>query len=402
MDARTVPVDSITPVASFVDHAAAALREGTFVRLLLSQPVDSGPKLTERIIARLIRVRGELVLSATWREATRDTTKNLGLDAVPDWLTSLVPGEFRSAVLETTERTWQLLAARDGRIRLVGHKPAQTTAPDRSHDRAKSRFLGRDARPWLVQLGVCTAEGAIRASMADKHRQIERYLEILSHLAAECGWHAGDAVPVVDMGSGKGYLTFGVWHLLTRRLGLRAEVRGIEVRQDLVDRTNAAARAIDAVGLTFSAGTIADATVGPVRALIALHACNTATDDALRRGVEAGAQLILLSPCCHQELRPQLRRPDPIAPILAHGIMAERFSEWLTDGLRALHLERAGYDTKLIEFVSSEHTPRNLLLAAVRRTVPDPAARERATAEIQRLKAWAGIEHQALDDLLAG
>ena len=393
-------VNSTTPVASLVDRAIHALREGTFIRLLLSQPVTGGPRPVERIIARLIRVRGEPGLSATWREPTRDTTENLAVDAVAAWLTSRVPGEFRSAVLETTERTWQLLVARDGRVRLVAHKPAQTAAPDRSHDRAKARFLDRDALPWLVQLGICTPDGTVRASMADKHRQIERYLEIVSHLAEDCGWQAGQAVHVVDMGCGKGYLTFGVWHLLTTHLGLTASVVGIEARPDLVEKTNAVARAVGAEKLSFSQGSIAETALMRPDALIALHACNTATDDALRRGIELGASLILLAPCCHQELRPQLARPEPIAPILQHGIMAERFSEWLTDGLRALHLERAGYATKLIEFVSSEHTPRNLLLAAVRQPQADPAGRARATEHIHRLKAWAGLRHQALDSWL--
>jgi SAM-dependent methyltransferase len=393
-------LNSTTPVESFIHHATAALRDGTFVRLLLSQPV-AGATPCERVIGRLVQVRGTPTLSLTLREPRRDTTQNLALDAVAAWLAARVPAEFRSAVLETTAKTWQLHAAKDGKLKLAAHRPAQTDAPSRQHDRAKSRFLDAAALPWLVQLGLCTPDGAVRASMADKHRQLERYLEIVSHLAADCGWRAGDAVTVADMGCGKGYLTFGVWHLLTRHLGLRATVVGVEARADLVEKTNAVARAVGAESLSFQAGTIADATLPAVDLFIALHACNTATDDALRRGVKAGARMILLSPCCHQELRPQLGQPEPIAPILAHGIMAERFSEWLTDGLRALHLERTGYGTKIIEFVSSEHTPRNLLLAGVRREgPPDATARERATGEIARLKSWAAIGHHALDDLL--
>ncbi|MBE2214619.1 MAG: SAM-dependent methyltransferase [Opitutaceae bacterium] len=388
------------PLESFLAHVAAALRDGTFVRLLLSQPL-AGATPCERVIGRLVQVRGAPALSLTLREPRRDTTQNLGLDAVAGWLGAQLPAVFRSAVLETTAKTWQLHAAKDGSLKLAAHRPTQTAAPSRQHDRAKSRFLDAAALPWLVQLGLCTPDGAVRASMADKHRQLERYLEIVSHLAADCGWRAGDAVTVADMGCGKGYLTFGVWHLLTKHLGLRATVLGVEARADLVEKTSAVARAIGADGLSFTVGTIADAALPPVDVLIALHACNTATDDALSRGVRAGARLVLLSPCCHQELRPQLGRPEPLAPILAHGIMAERFSEWLTDGLRALHLERAGYTTKVVEFVSSEHTPRNLLLAGVRRaTPPDVAVRAQAAGEIQRLKAWAGVGHHALDRLL--
>lgn len=388
------------PVAALATHAVAALERGTFVRLLLSQPV-AGATPCERIIARLVQLRGAPVLSLTLREPRRDTTQNLPPGDLPTWLHAHLPAQFRSAVLETTEKNWQLQPASVGGLKLAAHRASQTQVPSRQHDQAKSRYLDASAHPWLVQLGIHTPDGTVRASMADKYRQLERYLEILVHLARDCRWNTGDAVTVADMGSGKGYLTFGVWHLLTRHLGLRATVLGIETRSDLVEKGNAVARAVGAEGLTFSAGTIAEATLPNLDALIALHACNTATDDALRRGVGAHARLILLSPCCHQEVRPQLGSPDPIAPILQHGIMAERFSEWLTDGLRALHLERAGYATKVIEYVSSEHTPRNLLLAGVRRSqTPEPAAVERTTAEIVRLKAWAGIQHHALDRLL--
>lgn len=393
-------VKSPASVTSLITHALAALEAGTFVRLLLSQPMtDATP--CERVIGRLVQMRGAPALSLTLREPRRDTTQNLALAEVAGWLAAQVPAVFRSAVLETTAKTWQLHVAKDGSLKLAAHRPAQTATPSRQHDRAKSRFLDDAALPWLVQLGLCTPDGAVRASMADKLRQLERYLEIVSHLAADCGWRAGDTITVADMGCGKGYLTFGVWHLLTRHLGLSATVLGVETRPDLVEKTNVVARAVGAESLSFVPGRIADTALPKVDVLIALHACNTATDDALRRGVAAGARLILLSPCCHQELRPQLGQPEPIAPILAHGIMAERFSEWLTDGLRALHLERAGYATKVIEFVASEHTPRNLLLAGVRRTDPtDASGRERAADAIRGLKTWAGIGHHALDDLL--
>jgi hypothetical protein len=150
--------------------------------------------------------------------------------------------------------------------------------------------------------------------------------------------------------------------------------------------------------LEFIPGTIAQANLPRLDALIALHACNTATDDALRRGIELGAPLIIVSPCCHQEVRPQLGRPEPLAAVLRHGIMAERMAEWVTDGLRALFLEWAGYRTKVIEFVPTEHTPKNLLLAAVRQRAPftDAAARRR----IVELKQFFGIAHHALAPLL--
>ncbi len=197
------------------------------------------------------------------------------------------------------------------------------------------------------------------------------------------------------MGCGKGYLTFGAWHLFQRIWKQSVRVIGVEARDDLVKATNQLAQQIRADGLEFISGTIQSARLPPVDALIALHACNTATDDAIRRGIELGAKLIVVAPCCHKELRSQLGKPEPLAPVLRHGLMEERMAGWLTDGLRALFLEWAGYRTKVFEFVASEHTPKNLMIAAVRER--EPFSDEAAKKRIEELKRFFGIEHHALD-----
>jgi hypothetical protein len=242
--------------------------------------------------------------------------------------------------------------------------------------------------------------------LSDKHRQISRYVEILSHLAKDCGWTAARAQPaegepvlvMADMGAGKGYLTFAAWHLFHRVLGLKMQMIGVEARADLVAKTNQAAKEIGAEGLRFLCGDIHSTELPPLDALFALHACDTATDDAILRGITLGARLIVVAPCCHKQVRPQLRHPPPLAPILGHGLLEERLSEWLTDGLRALFLEWAGYRTKVFEFVPSEHTPKNLMISAVREgpAFAAPAARSR----IEELKAFFGIQKHALDPLL--
>jgi SAM-dependent methyltransferase len=200
------------------------------------------------------------------------------------------------------------------------------------------------------------------------------------------------------MGCGKGYLTFGLWHLVQRVWKQPVRVTGVESRADLVATTNKLAKQIKAEGLEFVSGTIESAKLPHVDALIALHACNTATDDAIRRGIELGAKLIVVAPCCHKEVRPQLGRPEPLAAVLSHGLMEERMAEWVTDGLRALFLEWAGYRTKVMEFVGSEHTPKNLMIAAVREG--DPFTDEAARKRIIELKAYFGIGGYALDSLL--
>ncbi len=405
-----------TPVADFIRHTLASLEDNTFVRLILSGGAASegAPK---RVLARLIRLRGEPHLSLTLRHATNDITKNLKLTEVPKWLGFQLNGNFRSALLGTTVREWQLNFPPDKEPWLISHKPHNQKAPSRDHDEAKQSWLDATARDWLFGLGVCDERGRVLPSMADKHRQIHQYLEILSHLLKDCGWvtessesrlqAVGEPAKAVttntltlaDMGCGKGYLTFGAWHLLCRRCKVPARVIGIETRAELLRDITQIARKIDTPGLEFTAGEIASAQLPKVDALIALHACNTATDDAIRRGIELGAKLIVVAPCCHKEVRPQLGQPGPLAAVLEHGIMAERMAEWVTDGLRALFLEWAGYRTKIMEFVSSEHTPKNLMLAAIREREPftNTAARE----QIVELKKFFNIEHHALDGLIS-
>ncbi len=418
----------------FTAEAAASLTDGTFVRLVLSLP-NSPEDAPRKILGRCVMLRSVPHLSLTFRHDTRDTTKNLSLADSATWLREQLRHGFRSALLGTTKADWQLIAAESGPPRLISHKPTRKQVPPREHDHKHAGALNRPADDWLIGLGVLDRDGKLRASMADKHRQINRYLELLTHLAKECGWiqgasqerasgilpeeplAAGASAPVqdgsrlcrrdagstftfADMGCGKGYLTFGAWHLFRRVWKQPVRVIGVEARPELVATTNRLAGQIRADGLEFLAGDIASTNLPKVDALIALHACNTATDDAIRRGIELGAKLIVVAPCCHKELRPQLGRPEPLAPVLQHGVMEERLAEWLTDGLRALFLEWAGYRTKLMEFVASEHTPKNLMLAAIREREPftDAAARKR----IVDLKGWFGIQHHALDCLLTG
>lgn len=417
----------------FASETAASLADGSFVRLVLSLPTtpEDAPR---KILGRCVMLRGAPHLSLTFRHDTRDTTKNLPLAESTAWLREQLRHGLRSALLGTTKADWQIISSESGPPRLISHKPTRKQAPPREHDQKHAGILARPADDWLIGLGVLDRDGKPRVSMADKHRQINRYLELLTHLAKECGWipgasqerasgilpegpllsrsagsippeeqltcprGAGSTLTFADMGCGKGYLTFGAWHLFRRVWKQPLRVIGVELRPELVANTNRLAQQIRADGLEFIAGNIASTELPRVDALIALHACNTATDDAIRRGIELGAKLIVVAPCCHKELRPQLGRPEPLAPLLRHGVMEERLAEWLTDGLRALFLEWAGYRTKLMEFVGSEHTPKNLMLAAIREREPftDAAARKR----IEELKAWFGIQHHALDSLL--
>jgi hypothetical protein len=206
------------------------------------------------------------------------------------------------------------------------------------------------------------------------------------------------AVRIVDMGAGKGYLTFAIAEFFRAR-EVRAEIIGVEARGELVELTNRVAREHGFTDLKFVQGTIADFTPPqPLDILIALHACDTATDDALAQAVRAGAALILTAPCCHKEVRAQLQPPPVLVEVLRHGILAEREAEIVTDGLRALLLEMHGYRASVFEFISPEETSKNLMLAAQRRAQPVDAAPLRA--QWRALMDFYGLRGQRLATLL--
>jgi len=408
-------MSKLEPAAQICTKLAESLARGTFARLVLSSPVAQGDG-AEKILGRFVMLKRVPHLSLTFRHATRDETKNLPVGEAANWLREQLGIHFRSALVCTTVRDWQFISNEAGVARLIDHQPSAKKTPSPQHDQKHAGPLEDSARDWLEGLGVLDRDGKLRASMADKHRQINHYLEIVSHLAKDCGWIGApvsdparldgndspgrnSALQFADMGCGKGYLTFGLWHLFARVWKHPVRVVGVETRADLVVTTNNLAKQIKAEGLEFVRGTIESATLPRVDALIALHACNTATDDAIRRGIELGAKLIVVAPCCHKEIRPQLGKPEPFASVLRHGLMEERMAEWLTDGLRALFLEWAGYRTKIMEFVASEHTPKNLMIAAVREREPfaDAAVRR----QIEDLKSFFAVEHHALDPLLA-
>lgn len=349
----------------FLQRVEESFKEGSFVRATLSGPVSKAEGVVERLRIRLITLRGESMFSVDQLGPRQNHTQNHAPAAFFPFLREQLGQSYRNGLLCTLQRDCQYSRTEAGKERLVEHPPSHTTLPARQHDSQKPSVLDARASDWLMALGVLGTDGRVKASMADKHRQIHRYLEILSH---HLGHTSPDAnLSLVDMGCGKGYLTFAIWHWLNRVQSLGIQVIGVESRPDLVSQGNQIAERIGASQLSFRTGTIADTPLPPkLHAVVALHACNTATDDALRRGVHAEATHILLSPCCHQDLRPRIGSPPPWDGLFGHGLLKERFAEWLTDSLRALYLQASGYQVRVIEFIASEHTPKNLLICAQR------------------------------------
>jgi len=403
-----------------------AWRDGSFVKLTLGGSRDRDSEL-KSISARPVELKDGPRLSFVYRHTTRDVTKNWPIDEAMGLLEELVGAQFRHAHLFTTQATVEL-EFRQGRPgRLIQSSPAHHQRPTTAHDQRRHRLVDPQAG-WLQALGVTNGEGQVAKGMEAKFRQINKFVEVLEHLMTEAGLVTGnqsgggrrkealsasesgarnsessqalltpaapDELRVVDMGCGKGYLTFATYDWLQRRGWRSATVRGIESRPDLVALGNRSAKESGFGRLQFEAGAIADAPIDHADILIALHACDTATDDAIASGARAGASLIIVSPCCHKELRPRLRPPPVLECALHHGILLERQAEFVTDVLRAALLEWAGYDTKVFEFVSTEHTVKNLMIAATKRRRPGD---QKTKAEaVRALAAFYGIRSQRL------
>lgn len=380
----------------FLDRLRTSAGDGRFLKLTLGRHCGSDATL-RNVYVRPVVLRAGPHWSFTWHHATRDITKNYTPAEGLARIEGLIGADFGTANLFTTTEDAQLefLPDGDARIKFMAH---ETAAPaSEQHDRRKERAIAPDA-PWLQTLGVTTSAGVVREGMAAKFKQINRFVELLSPLAEAAPLPVDRPVEVADMGCGKGYLTFAAWQYLRQGGKRPVHVRGVEQRAELVEFCNHAAQTCGCSGLEFTAGTIADTPLDPLDVLIALHACDTATDDAIARGITAGAALIMVAPCCHQELSPQLAAPAVLAPALRHGIFHERQAEFVTDALRTLLLEWAGYGTRAFEFISTEHTAKNLMIAAVRR--PFKPDREAAAVRVRDFAAFYGIRSQRLANRL--
>jgi SAM-dependent methyltransferase len=373
-----------------------AVRERTFIKLTLSSPCGLDKTLVNVFVRPVTLQAGEM-LSFIYRHKTRDITRNHTAAEAIARIEQMLGTEFRHAHCFTTSRTAKLELCERREPRLAFSKPIHTERPSTAHDQARQLWIETD-RSWLRELGVTSADGKVARGMEAKFRQINKFVETLASLLAEAGLTPSAAAPcsIVDMGCGKGYLTFAAYEWLNGRAEGSACVCGIEVRADLVELCNRVAGASGFAGLTFETGDIASASVASTDVLIALHACDTATDDAIARGIQAGAKLILVSPCCHKELRPQFVPPPVLAGALRHGILRERHAEFVTDGLRAALLEWAGYDTKVFEFISTEHTAKNLMIAATKRSVGGGRSEADLAAKVRDLAAFYHVRSQRL------
>lgn len=379
-------------VAAFIQALDESLQEQTFVKLTLSKNRGALKDL-KNIYGRLATIGGSAKLVLVERFETKDVTKNYdipeGIPIIQEWLGA----SFLNADLWTTQADYSLQFNKKRKARLFEKAPAITTPPSREHDHQKSRLIPAD-RPYLSHLGISNEGGSVLKSGQKKFKQINRYIELLDQMMQQVDFPKSPRV--VDMGSGKGYLTFALYDHLRNNLQLQPEMTGIELRPALVEAGNQLAAALDFSTLHFHAGDIMEYQVEQLDLLIALHACDIATDLAIAKGIQANARMIVVAPCCHKQIRKEMACQSEMQAILQHGILEERQAELITDGMRALLMESRGYKTKIMEFISTEHTPKNLMIVGIQ----SKQVKKDALDQIDRIKNQFGIQQHYLESLL--
>ena len=362
--------------------------------MTLSKPVQKHDEL-RNVYVKPVLIKEKRLFAFTYHYERRDEVKNYDTDQMLEILKEMLPSRFLNAVLFTVSEDVTLLVSSKGKATLQIKKVQECREQNLEHDKQKNRLIN-PANPWWYQLGLTTREGKITADMQHKFKQIYKYAEIVESLIRPM--KLDGTVHIADMGAGKGYLTFALYELLTQRLHLDVDIKGVEIRPDLVLKINEIIQWSGLKGLEFVESSIDAYRADQLDVLIALHACNTATDDAIASGIKAGAELIVCAPCCHKQIRQEMERSGRTDVITRYGIFLERQAVMITDTIRALIMEYYGYKTQVMEFIEMEHTPKNVLL--VGRKTEKPVDRDAILKEINDLKDHYGIQKHYLESVL--
>ena len=367
----------MTEIKEFLDKYVNA----DLVRILISnaRSTDTPGKLQ----VRPVPVKGEIQYQVTSIQGTKAIHANYEKEALISYLTEQMERNFRQMQLEGRNVQGRVLVSKKGKMdikaREIKGKGKEDFAPMLSHNRTKKYLLKEGVPvPWLIDLGVMTPEGKIKNSRYDKFKQLNRYLEFIQDILPKLP--KGREIRIIDFGCGKSYLTFAMYYYLRELKHYDIRVTGLDLKADVIEKCQRLADQYGYDRLKFQQGDIASYEgADQVDMVVTLLACDTATDFALAKAVKWGASVILSVPCCQHELNRQVEN-ETLAPILEYGILKERFAALLTDGLRAQMLKSAGYDTQILEFISMEHTPKNLLIRAVKN--------ENRKEDIKQRMAW--------------
>jgi len=378
----------------FFDKLQSFITNKELIKLVISNHRDHSSDL-KSIVVSIVAIRKGVRLNFVYRHKTNDVTRNYDIEEGMALIKKLLEDDFLNADVFSNNETFRLLISSQGKIKIRSNQAVLKPLASFSHDHQKMRIIATQNNIYLRELGILNASFDVRPDMTGKYLQINRYIELLEPFLKEMS--LPDEFHIADMGSGKGYLTFALYDFLTGTLGKAPLMTGVESRKELVNLSNNIAARAGFTRLNFICGNISETVLEKIDILIALHACDTATDDAIFRGITAGASLIVCAPCCHKQLRKEFNVSNALKSITKHGILEERQAEIITDGIRALILEAHGYKTKVFEFISTEHTPKNVMI--VGRKIPGkPPSMEKSFENIQVIKDLFGIKKHYLEE----
>jgi SAM-dependent methyltransferase len=388
--------DHALELSELLSNAAAnkALVKATF----------SGPRSPEslflRVAVRPVDVRGGSMLQFTSQTATQEFHKNLSLDEAANELVRLATKDFKNSHFTTDSASFEARFSKKGKCFLSKKPIATTTLPfplEQPHNQLRNHLIPEGAPcPFLIETGIMSKAGIVLASHSRKFRQINRFLEFIHDIAESLP--SDRTIRVIDFGCGKSYLTFATHYLLTTILKRDVELIGLDRREDVVKTCSTIVERLGLQNLRFTVGDIAGyVSNANVDMVISLHACDTATDEAIAQAIRWQSKAILAVPCCQHELNSHLSA-SALAPLTSFGISKERFASLATDSMRAALLNAVGYQTQLLEFIETEHTPKNLLIRSVRnQEYLATDAKTRSSSDVGTMRALLGIPPLTLE-----
>jgi len=372
---------------SITRELLSAMEGGRLIKIIFADKRKKSISY-RRVSMRPVIIGGESMFQAEFHFDKKVTHRNIPYFEGVDFARALITDEFKQINILTETEDIQILASKPERPRITRTKAARKSAV-MSHDKRK-QYIIPDGIPcdFLIKLNVMSPEGRVYKKHYSKFRQINRFLEI----ADNCFEYLPDneRLRIIDFGCGKSYLTFALYHYLKCIQNRDVEIIGLDLKEDVIAFCNRIAQELDYENLKFITGDIADYESDSAHMVVTLHACDTATDFALINAVKWHSRVILSVPCCQHELFSQIDCPVN-EPLLKHGIIKDKFTELLTDALRGLKLEAAGYDVNMLEFTSLEHTAKNIMIKAVMPEHPNHARQKKAEEEYRALRDFYGV-----------
>ena len=341
-------------------------KEKDVLRLIFSNPYKKEKEAISKVTVKPFESSDEVKYQFTYSFENRVAHSNLDVDNSIDEVVALITNIFKQVLINTSEKEYHILSNKSGKINIieranqVAHKEVKLT-----HNREK-QYIIKDNKvvPFLVELGVMNLQGKVLNDKYDKFKQINRFIEFVQDIVEELD--SSKTINIIDFGCGKSYLTFAIHYYLTEILNYKVNIIGLDLKKDVINKCNQIVSKYRMKGIRFQVGDIKDYKESAVDMVVTLHACDTATDYALYNAIKWGAKVILSVPCCQHELNKQIKT-ESLKALTDYGIVKERISALMTDVTRAKLLELNGYKTQLLEFIDMEHTPKNILIRAVKR-----------------------------------